>query len=293
MTTAIKPIHAATYQIRKALKNTVTYGVLVALVFFFAFPIVFMLVSSFKADNLQLLRDFSSLKSFVPYGELGLDNYAKVFERLPLFPRYFLNSMLIVGLTVCFNLLFDSMLAYALARLRWKGRNLVLTVIVALIIVPFQAIAIPLLLLVNWFGWLDSYQVQIVPFLVTPLYVFLFYQFFVGLPKDFDEAAIIDGAGYPAIYWRIIMPLSRPVVATVTILNFLGGWGSYLWPLMTIHDPEYFPLMVGMGFFIGQTPQIPGQLLAFSSMVSIPILIVFALFQKSFIQSVAASGIKG
>jgi multiple sugar transport system permease protein len=286
------PARFSMFRLGKTLRGLVNYAVLIALLLFFAFPIVFMVVMSFKIDALQVMRDLGSVKAFVPYGQLGLDNYAKVFQRID-FPRYLLNTVIIIGFQLGFGLLFESMLAFALARLRWPGRNLVLTAVVLLIIIPSTALTVPLLQLVNWLGWFDSYQVIIVPSMIVPLHVFLFYQFFISLPKDFDEAALVDGASYWQIYWNIVLPMSRPVIATVTILGFLAGWGNYLWPLLTTHSPDFWPIMVGLSYFRNQAPQVPAQIMAFSSMVVIPVLIVFGLFQKWFIRSIASTGIKG
>ncbi len=279
-------------RLRKILRGLANYAILIALLLFFAFPIVFMMVMSFKIDTVQVLRDLSSIKAFVPYGQLGLDNYAQVFNRID-FPRYLVNTVIIIGFQLGFGLLFESMLAFALARLHWPGRKLVLTVVILLIIIPSTALTVPLLQLVNWLDWFDSYQVIIVPGMIVPLHIFLFYQFFISIPKDFDEAALVDGASYWQIYWNIILPMSRPVIATVTILGFLAGWGNYLWPLLTTHSPNYWPIMVGLSYFRNQQPQVPAQIMAFSSMVVIPVLIVFGLFQKWFIRSIASTGIKG
>ncbi len=284
--------HSLRFGVGRAARGILNYAVLIALGIFFAFPILFMVVISFKTDTVQVMRDLSSLSAFVPYGQLGLDNYAEVFRRID-FARYLFNTLLIIGIGLTVGILFNSMLAYALARLRWKGREVVLTLVVLLIIIPPAALTVPSLQLVNWLGWFDSYQVLIVPTLISPFSIFLFYQFFAALPKDFDEAAIIDGASYWQIYWHVVVPLSRPVFATVTILGFLAGWSSYMWPLLTTHSPDYWPIMVGLSYFRNQSPAVPAQIMAYISMVTIPVLIVFAFFQKWFMQSVASSGIKG
>ena len=269
------------------------------LAIFFLFPIVFMLVSSIKNNETQVLTDMSTLYAFVPRGELGLQNYRDVFDQLD-FGQLMFNSVLIVGATVLLGLLINSLMAYALARLRFTGRNVVLAVVVALIIIPFESVAVPLLLLVNrfpWFGgatsWLDSYHVQIIPFVADAFSIFLFYQFFIGLPRDLEEAALVDGAGLFRIFWNVVLPLSRPVFATVAILQFLTHWGDFLWPLMVTRGPEVRPLMIGMQQFFGLDPKIWGDIMAFASMITIPVLIVFLLFQKWFVQSVASTGIKG
>ena len=280
------------YRVRKGTRLGITYLVMILLAFFFLFPIIFMLVSSIKVNETQIIRDMSSLAAFVPYGELGLQNYRDVFNQMP-FVRFMFNSVFVVGSTVFGGLMVNSMIAYPLARLRFGGRQFILTLIIALIIIPFEAVAIPLLLMVNRFGWLDSYHVQIIPFIADPFSIFLFYQFFIGLPKDLDEAAVVDGAGPLRVYWNIILPLSRPVFATVAILQFLSNWGKFLWPLMVTRGPQVRPLTIGMQAFFGQDPRLWGDLMAFASMITLPVLVVFLLFQKWFVQSVATSGIKG
>ena len=203
------------------------------------------------------------------------------------------NSVFVVTSTVIGGLLINSLIAYALARLRFKGRQFILVLIIALIIIPFEAVAIPLLVMVSKFGWLDSYHVQIIPFIADAFSIFLFYQFFIGLPKDLDEAALVDGASPLRIYWDIVLPMSRPVFATVAILQFLANWGKFLWPLMVTRGFEYRPLPVAIQQFFSQDPKVWGDIFGFSAMITIPVLVIFLLFQKWFVQSVASTGIKG
>lgn len=269
-----------------------SYALLIGLAFFFLFPTVFMLVSSVKNDEAQVLRDMSSFYAFVPRGDIGLQNYHDVFEAMP-FGRFMFNSVFIVGTMVLGGLWVNSMLAFALARLRFKGREFLITLVIALIIIPFESVAVPLLLLVNRFGWLDSYQVQIIPFMADALSVFLFYQFFIGLPRDIEDAARIDGASYWRVYWNIVLPLSRPVFATVAILQFLMHWGDFLWPLMVTRGIEYRPLPVAMQQFFSQDPKMWGDIMAFAAMITLPVLVVFLIFQKWFVRSVASTGMKG
>jgi len=291
--------HSTVYRVRRGIRSAFKYLVMTLLAFFFIFPIWFMLVSSFKTNELQITADVSKLSAFIPYGELGLDNYYEVFAQME-FGRLMFNSTFIMLATVLLGLLINSMIAYALARLDYTGRGVVLGVIVALIIVSFEAIAIPLLMLVNnlpWFGgattWLDSYHVQIIPFIADAFSIFLFYQFFINIPKELEEAALVDGASKLRIYWSIILPLSKPIFATVAILQALANWNRFMWPLMVTRGVDYRPLTVGMQTFFGQDPRIWGDLLAFASMITIPVLIIFLIFQKWFVQSVASTGIKG
>lgn len=353
---------------RRLVRLVLNYGVMIFLCFIFLFPIVFMIVAAFK-QNARVIADLASIQAFFPPPDtLTLDNIRDVFARVP-FGRYVLNSVIIAFVTVFAGLFVNSMAAFVLARLRWPGRGLVLGIVVSLIIIPIEAIAVPLLIQVNnisntvtvgvlailglvlglmwstlWSAlgkqlaevsmlktlpgpvlqglrlvltlvlalpvellmyyliehlmagrssWLNSYHVQILPFIAEPFSIFLFYQFFIGIPKDFDEAAYVDGASAFRVYWQIIVPLSRPVFATVAILKFLQFYAFYLWPLITTRSDNYRPLMVGMDFFQTQEPIRWGSIMAYAAMVTVPVLIVFLIFQRWFVQSVSSSGVKG
>ncbi|TMD76857.1 MAG: carbohydrate ABC transporter permease [Chloroflexi bacterium] len=211
---------------RKYAWLTLNYLLMVLLAIFFLFPTVFMMVSSLKANENQLLQDLSTVNAFIPYGDISLQNYSDAFHRLP-FGLYMFNSALIVTCIVALGLVLNSLIAYALARIPFPGRKLIVVVIVALIVIPFESVVVPLLLMVNqfpWFGgsttWIDSYQVQ-------------------------------------------------------------------------TRGDTYRPLMVGMDVFFGQSPLRWGDIMAFASMIILPVLIAFLLFQKWFLRSVATTGIIG
>lgn len=300
---------------RESAQRFANYGCMTLLAVFFLFPLAFMFASSFKPERLIFSDLQTVVYAFIPRG-FTTRNYETVFASVP-FWRYMFNSVFITLMTVGLGLFVNSMIAYALARLRWRGRSLVLSLIVALIIVPLEAIAVPMLVVVNalpwadlsWGAgpsflgvtlpaltfiptWLDSYQVQIVPFIANAFSIFLFYQFFLDIPKEFDEAAIVDGASPFDIYWRIIVPLARPTFATVAILESLSVWSAYLWPLMTTRGATFRPLTVGITALYLEDIQW-GPILAFAAMVTIPVLALFLSFQRWFIQSVASSGVKG
>jgi multiple sugar transport system permease protein len=274
------------------------------LVVVFAFPIVFMLISSFKPDA-QIFADLSSFKAMLPVGHLSLDNYRGVFDRVPA-ARFLINSVLISAVTVVLGILINSMAAFALSRMRWRGRRVVLAAIIATLIVPFETFALPLVWWVNklpWFelhgfhltltqGWLDTYHVQILPFVANAFSIYLFYQYFTSIPVDLDEAARMDGAGWFGIYRRVVMPLSGPAIATVAILTFLPAWNSYLWPLMVVQSEDLRPVMVGIQYFF-QLNVSWGQIMAYASMITVPVLVLFVAFQRAFIGSIASAGVKG
>jgi multiple sugar transport system permease protein len=274
------------------------------LVIFFAFPIVFMFISSFKPDA-QIFGDLSSIKAILPVGDISLDNYRGVFDRVPA-ERLLLNSVMISVVTVVVGILINSMAAFALSRMRWRGRRVVLAAIIATLIVPFETFALPLVWWVNklpWLevhgfhltltqGWLDTYHVQILPFVANAFSIYLFYQYFSSIPVELDEAARVDGAGWFGIYRRVVMPLSGPAIATVAILTFLPAWNSYLWPLMVVQSEDLRPVMVGIQYFF-QLNVSWGQIMAYASMITVPVLVLFVAFQRAFIGSIASAGVKG
>lgn len=275
----------------------VLYLVLTIISLVFVMPLVFMVVSSLKPD-LQLLRDTSSLKAFIPYGEISLNNYLEAFHRVPIL-RFLFNSMLITSTTVILGIGINSMAAFSFVFLRWKGRNLILSIIIAAFIVPFESIAIPLLLLVNKLprlggstGWLNSYHVQIIPLLAYSFQIFLFHQFFREIPADLVEASVIDGAGWFKIYRSIILPLSGPVIATATILRSLDMWNQYMWPLLVVQSERYRPVMVGLQYFF-QLDIAWGEIMAYLTTITVPIIILYLCLQRAFIESIASTGVKG
>lgn len=277
--------------IRTLLGRALNLLLMLALAAFFMFPVVMMIVSSLKPSDTLIMRHMSSVLAFVPT-DVSLANYRDVFANVA-FGTAMRNSVLIVGSIVIVGLFVNSLMAYGLARFSFRGRSFLVAAVVALIIIPFESIAVPLLLMVNRFGWLDTLHVQVVPFLADAFSIFLFYQFFIGVPKDLEEAAIVDGASRLRIYWSIMLPLSRPVIATVTILLFLRHWGQLLWPVMVTRSEEVRPLTVAMQQFFGQQPREWGQIMAFAAMITVPVLIVYLLFNRWFVQSIASSGVKG
>lgn len=275
---------------RLRLRRPLTYSVMVLLAIFFVFPVVAMVVLSLQPNETQVIADQDSIWAFFPRA-LSLQNYEDVFARDV--GRAVFNSALITIVTVGLGLVVNSMCAYGLARLQWIGRSVVIGAVVALMIVPFQSVSVPLLLIVNRLGWLDTYHVQIIPFVANPFFIFLFYQAFIGLPKEIEEAALIDGAGRWTIYRRIVTPLSRPTFATVGILQALFVWGSFFWPLMVTRGPDVRPLPVAMQVLFSD-PNVPlGDVFAFAAVMTLPILALYLGFQKWFVQSVASQGLKG
>lgn len=275
----------------------------VGLLLFFLFPLVFMFISSLKPSQ-QLLVDLHSWKAFAPVGDVSLDNYRGVFERVP-FSMFLFNSLFTAIVTVLLGLAVNSMLGFALARIEWRGRGLVMATVLAMLILPFDVLAIPTLFLVAklpWLsfdgglhlvqGWFNSYQVQILPFAANAFSVFLFTQYFRSLPLELDEAARVDGASWFRIYRSVAVPLAGPSFGTVAILTFLPMWNAYLWPIMTIQEEGYRPIMVGLQYFYQQNI-VWGEIMAYLSLITIPVIILFFAMQRFFVASIATSGMKG
>jgi multiple sugar transport system permease protein len=258
-------------------------------------PLLLMFATSLKPDENQILRDLGNACAFfVSPTEMSLKNFEAVLSNKT-FPilRYMVNSGIIVVSIVTVGIFVNSLAAFALARMQFNGRNLIIAFVVALIIIPMESVAIPLLLMMSAIGWVDTYKAQIIPFIAHPFSIFLFYQFFAAIPKDLDEAAYVAGASKLRTYWTIIMPLSLPTIATVAILQSLEYWNAYLWPLMVTRGSEARPVSLALAQFFSTPPPQWGNVMAFSVLMSLPILIVYFAFQRWFIQSTIGSGIKG
>jgi multiple sugar transport system permease protein len=282
------------------LRLFVRYLVLCLIALIFIFPLVFMINSSFKPDS-QLLADTSSLRAFLPVGDISLDNYFGAFQRAPV-GLFVFNSVLVTGVTVVLSLLICSLAAFSFTFLRWKGRDVMLSIVIATLIIPFESIAIPLLLLVSklpWiglngleWGWLNTYRVQIIPWIADGLTIFLFVQYFKGLPGELIEASRVEGASWWQVYYRVVMPLSGPVLATAAILKFLVMYNQYLWPLIVVQQENHRPVMVGLGYFF-QLNVAWGEVMAYLTLITVPVLIFYLFLQRAFIASIASTGVKG
>lgn len=266
------------------------HAALAAAALLYLAPVLFMVVASLKPDA-RVLADGGSWRAFVPL-EATVANYRAVLGGTG-FLRFLFNSLLITGCSVGSGLVVNSMCGFALARLSWRGRDTILLLVLALMVIPFEAIAIPLFVLMVHAGWTDSYHVQIVPFIANPFAISLFYTFFRALPPALDEAARIDGCSTWGVYWRIAVPLSLPAFASVGILSFLLQWGSYLWPLLVTIGETYRPLPVAMGLYPAQHPVPWGDVMAFGTLMVLPVVIVFLVFQRAFVRGLSAAAVKG
>lgn len=289
---------------RRRARTTWTYVGLVTAAVVAVGPLLFMIVSSFKPDQ-QIFAQLGTPASLLPVGDLSLDNFSGVMDRVPA-ARFIANSILVTVAIVGFGLIVNSMIGFAVARMRWRGKNLVMSLVIATLVLPFETFAVPMVYWVSrlprmsWEGdgfllsqgMLNTYEVQILPFIANGLAIFLFAQHFSNVPKELDEAARMDGASWFMIYRKLVMPLSRPTIATVAIITMLPAWNSYLWPLMVIQTESLRPASVGMQYFFQLNP-VWGEIMAYGTMITVPVLIIFVLFQRTFVTSLASSGLKG
>ncbi|MGV1005397.1 MAG: carbohydrate ABC transporter permease [Candidatus Nanopelagicales bacterium] len=262
---------------------------LVALIFFA--PIAYMIIGSFKPADEVL----GGLGGFLPR-HMSLTNYKGVFSRFDsdstgYFFDFYKTSIIVSFAVVFGGLVVNSLCAYALARLQWRGRNFVLTLIVLVVILPFEAIAVPLFYQLQDFR--NTYYVQFIPFIANAFSIYLFYTFFISIPKQIQEAAKVDGAGPWKTFLLIIVPMSKPVYASVTILTFMSSWASFLFPVMVIDQPAYRPLPLAISVFKAQPPTDWGQIFAFGVLMVLPVMVIFLLFQRWFVEGAASSGLKG
>src|SRR6059058_3228779 len=273
---------------RAPLRRLGDYAVLSVLAFLFVLPVLYLLLGSLKPSDEVL----NGLSGFLPT-HLSFDNYAHVLDALNsdstgYFWRFLGISLLVAFVVVTGGLFVNSMAAYGMSRLKWRGREAVFTLVLLLMLVPFESVAVPLFYMFN--EQRNTIYIQAIPFVANAFSVYQFHTFFRSIPPSIEEAARLDGAGPWRTFFAIIVPMSRPVFASVAILTFLTQWGSFLWPVLMVSDPSVRPLPLEMSVFQGQQPPDWGQILAFGVLL---VLAVFAFFQRWFVQGVAASAVKG
>jgi len=271
-------------------KSGLSYLALCLGAFVYASPILFMLVGSIKPND-RVLSEAGSIRAIIPES-VTTQNYFDVFKRVD-FGLFMFNSIVITGSIVLTGLVINSLAGYAFARLRWRGRDLAFAFVLSLMILPFEAIAVPLFYEITLLGWRDTYIAQILPFMANAFSIYLFYTFFIGLPREFEEAAWTDGAGVWRTFVEIILPNAKPVFATVAIVTFLFYWGFFLWPTIVTSGERVRPLPVAIAAFHTLPPLKWGDILAFGVMMVAPVLVVFLAFQRWFVRGVASAGIKG
>jgi multiple sugar transport system permease protein len=269
------------------LRAVLTYLLLAAGALVFVVPFLWMLSTSLKVES----QVFAFPPRWLP-DPIRWGNYSDAVTVLP-FGRFFLNSLVTAGGVTAIQLVTSSTAAYAFARLRLPGRDLLFMLYLATLMIPFEIVLIPDFIIVKQLGWYDTFAALIVPRSFTAFGVFLLRQAFLTLPVELDEAATIDGASRLRVFWNIVLPLARPALATLAIFTFLGEWTQLLWPLVVTNSTDMLTLSVGLATFQGQYGTQWNLMMAGSAIATLPVLVVFLLGQRHFVRSVAMSGFGG
>jgi len=264
------------------------YVALTALSLVFLIPLYWLVSSSLKTD--------AQIAKWPPVwipSPITTEHYVKGLQAMP-FLRMLGNTLTIAVLSVVGTVLSCSLVAYSLSAWRWKGRDPLFYTLLATMMLPPQVTMVPLFVVFAKLGWVDTFLPLTVPhFFGGAFAIFLMRQFFLGIPRDLSDAAAIDGCGPWGVYRRIVMPLSKPVLATVALFTFLGAWNDYLGPLIYLASEENLTLSLGLARFNSQYGSFPGQLMAVTTVMTVPILVLFFFTQRTFIQGMTTSGIKG
>lgn len=269
-------------------KSIWMYGLLAAIALLMLFPLLWLLSTSLKSPTENIFQFPPQLLPSQP----TFNNFVRVWQTNP-FGRYLFNSTLIAVLTVGLNLLFCALAAYPLARLEFRGREIIFTAIVTTIMIPFQIVMIPLYILTVQLGMKNSYLGIIFPAIASAFGIFLLRQAFQGVPKELEEAARIDGCSEFGIWWNVMIPAIRPALVTLAIFVFIGSWSDFLWPLIVIDKPEFYTLPLGVAMLAG-TFSLDWRLIAAGSIISIaPILVLFLFLQRYIVPTETGSGVKG
>ena len=273
---------------KTAVKNTLIYLTLATFALFFVIPFLWILSTSLKGNE----QIFVIPPQWVP-SVFMWDNYAKVFERIP-FLLYVKNSVFISLIVITGTVLSSSIVAYSFACLNWPGRNALFVVVLASMMLPMQVTMIPVFVIFKEIGWLNSFKPLTLPaFLGGGAFnIFLLRQFFLSIPRDLLDSARIDGCSEFRIYWNIVLPNAKPALATVSILTFMFTWNDFLGPLIYLSDQAKGTIALGLGMFVGQYVTEWSLLMAASMLMMLPMLIIFFVFQKYFIQGFIMSGLK-
>ena len=278
-------------RIKKRFNTVFTYFMYTLIACFFILPIIYMFVSSVKTDD-QIINDMSNIRAFFPSSKITFENFNLVINKVH-FLLFFKNSTIVAIINVILVTLINAMIGYALGMLNFKGKNFLVSLVIALAVIPTESVIINKFMVANSLHILNTYAGLALPTIGYPMYIFLYYNHFKGMPKELMEAAIVDGESYSGIFWKIMLPLSKPILSTVAILGFIRSWGDLLWPTLVTRDETHRTLPLALRALSTDVYIFWGQIFAFATLMTLPVLIIFIIFQKQFIQSLAMTGIKG
>ena len=272
------------------LKRVLFYGGNAIVALIFVSPLLWMIAASLKPEA-QIFSDMSTIRTFWPTAA-ALGNYVEVFTRVNMM-KFILNSLFYVFVIVILDLAVNSVCGYALAKFDFPGKELLLTVVISLMVLPMEAIMLPLYKEVASLGWVNTWAGLIVPFVGKCFSVYMFRQFFLDSPDDLLEAAAIDGCGPIKTFFTIVMPISGTVYATIFILDFVAHWNDFMWPMLVVTGEDMRTIQLAIQTFFGSKPIHYGAIMASLTISAIPMLLMFVFLQKYYVEGIASTGIKG
>ena len=256
----------------------------------FVSPLIWMISASLKPES-QIFANMNSLKTFFPVSA-SFNNYVEVFTRMNL-PQVFKNTLLYIALILVLDLLVNSMCGYALAKFEFKGKGAIMNLVVALMVLPMEAIMLPLYIEMSQLGWVNTLVALVIPFVAKCFSIYMFRQFFCDIPDDLIEAAAIDGCRPAGTFFKIVMPISKTVYATVFILDFVAHWNDFMWPFLVMTGEDKRTIQLSVQSFFGTQPVHYSAIMAALVISAIPMIIMFIFMQKYYVEGIASSGIKG
>lgn len=278
--------HGAAYRFGSFMGRSGTYVLLIAMTLVTVFPFLWMIGTALKTQQEVFVYPPTLWPADPQWG-----NFAQVLEQVP-FLRFYLNSVIVTLVITVAQVITSALAGYAFARIDFPYKNVVFVLFLATLIIPNQVTMLPLFLIVSRLGWIDTYQALTVPFLANAFAVFFLRQFFLTVPRDLEEAATIDGASRLRVLFSIVLPLARPALATIALFIFLGEWDNYLWPLIVTNSETMRTLPIGLRFFVEESGSHLHLMMAGAVMAVAPILLLFFLAQRQFIEGIAMTGSK-
>ena len=272
------------------LKRVLFYGGNAIVALIFVSPLLWMIAASLKPEA-QIFSDMSNIRTFWP-AAATFGNYVEVFTRVNMM-KFILNSLFYVFVIVILDLAVNSVCGYALAKFNFPGKELLLTVVISLMVLPMEAIMLPLYKEVASLGWVNTWAGLIVPFVGKCFSIYMFRQFFLDIPDDLLEAAAIDGCGPIKTFFTIVMPISGTVYATIFILDFVAHWNDFMWPMLVVTGEDMRTIQLAIQTFFGSKPIHYGAIMASLTISAIPMLLMFVFLQKYYVEGIASTGIKG
>ncbi len=277
-------------QAQKTLTKVLFYGGNIIIGIIFVSPLLWMISASLKPEA-EIFANMNSIMTFFPV-QASLDNFKEVFSRLNMV-QVFKNTFVYIALILVLDLLFNSICGYALAKFDFKGKGLMLNLVIALMVMPMEAIMLPLYIEMSQLGWVNTLAALVVPFIAKCFSIYMFRQFFCDIPDDLLEAAALDGCSPVGTFFRVVMPISKTVYATVFILDFVSHWNDFMWPFLVMTGEDKRTIQLAIQVFFGTNPIHYSAIMAALVVSAIPMLVMFIFMQKYYIEGIASSGIKG